>query len=309
MARISDTIRRLSAFPLLVVTGKGGVGKSAVSAVLARLLAVRQRVFLMEVDPRENLHHLLDVPPTGGEPVAVGRNLTLQNLKPRDVMDELVQERLKIGPLVRRVLAHPVYHHFAEGAPGLKETAVLGKALRLLEGHVPRRVPVPDTVIIDAPATGHGVSLLQAPQLVAEVVSSGPVGHMAEQIAAMVGDPRRTGVVLVAAAEEMPVQEALELIETMGARLGRGPELVVVNGMYPPVPPGERGCDPAADPACSLWQQRRRINEEQLERLLRHHDGVVAELPLLPVDRGPELVQRLADELERSLRFASAEVP
>lgn len=295
-----ELLDRLAGIQLLVVTGKGGVGKSAVTAALGRVLARHgHRILLIEVDPRENLHHLLGIEPSGGEVVAAGPRLWLQHLDGRGVLDDLVREKLKVGVLVDRVLASPIHRHFTEGAPGLKETAVFGRALRMLEGHVPRGLPKPAIVVLDAPATGHGVTWLAAPQLVSDVISSGPVGHMAAEIAAFLADRRRSGVLVVTAAEEMPVQETLELVDALRERFERLPELLVVNGLYPPVPPGHRP-DPA-DLLDLLWCRRRTINEQQLLRLGSAWQGPTVELPLLGVERGPELVEALARHLDDSL--------
>jgi hypothetical protein len=118
-------LNRLDRLELLVVTGKGGVGKSTVSAALGAYLANRGRkVLLIEVDPRENLHQLLDTPPSGGEIVEAASNLWLQHLDPRELLDDLVREKLKVGALARKVLASPVHLLGAEspresGAPPL----------------------------------------------------------------------------------------------------------------------------------------------------------------------------------------------
>ncbi len=302
-ARLLD---RLTSLELIVVTGKGGVGKTSLSAALGNLLTAAGRtVLLLETDPRESLHRLLDVPPSGGEIVDAGRRLFLQNLQPRTVLDDLVEERLKVGLLTRRVLASPVYQHFAEGAPGLKEAAILGRALRIVEGHGPRRLRKVDTVILDAPATGHGVTLLQAPLLVAEVIDSGPVHRMARDISAFLSDARRSGIVIATLAEEMPVNETLQLVELLDARLARRPEAIVVNGLYPPV----TGTGPEAatdDPALALWRERRCINDEQLGRLRDAWTGPLAELPLLPIDPGPALAGALARHLGEGLGATAA---
>src|SRR5574338_1686588 len=116
---------------LIVVTGKGGVGKTLVTALVGEVFAdAGRRVLLVETDPRESLHQMLGVPPSGGEIVAGRPGLFLQNLQPRRVLEQLVRERLRVDMLVRRVLASPVFDHFAEGAPGLKELAVLWHAVR-----------------------------------------------------------------------------------------------------------------------------------------------------------------------------------
>ncbi|HEX2165587.1 MAG TPA: ArsA family ATPase [Thermoanaerobaculia bacterium] len=294
----------LAARELLVVTGKGGVGKTALSAALGRLLAARRRTLVLEVDPRENLHHMLGVPPSGGEvaevpggaggPAGRAGGLWLQNLKPREVVDRLVAERLRIGPLARRVLASPVYEQFAEGAPGLKEVAVLGHALRLVEGRERGSWGDRfDLVVLDAPASGHGVSLLTAPKLLAEVIESGPVGTLGRELAAFVADPARCGVVAVTTPEEMPVQEAIELAATLAERFGRRPDLLVVNGVYPPFE-GGAAAEPAGDPGLALWHDRRRLQEREMARLDAEWAGPRVELPKLPLDPGPELAGTLA---------------
>lgn len=298
-----DLTQRLAARQLLVVTGKGGVGKTAVSAALARRLARRgRRVLVFEVDPRENLHQMLGIPPSGGDVHDAGGGLFLQNLKPREVVDEIVRERLKLEVLTRRVLESPVYQHFAEGAPGLKEVAILGHALRLLRGLDRRRREPVDLVVLDAPATGHGVSLLQAPRLLSDVIRKGPFGEMGRELAEFVTDPERCGVVLVTSAEEMPVDEALELVGVLETRLDRSPDLLVVNGLYPPLPAEERDGEDGDDELLELWRKRRRLNEKELARLVEHWQGPRVEIPLFPLDRGPDLVQALAR------RFEDAEV-
>jgi anion-transporting ArsA/GET3 family ATPase len=298
---MADVLRRLEQLQLVVVTGKGGVGKSVVTAALGRLLATRGRkVLLFEVDPRENLHQLLDTQPSGGEIIKASPNLFLQHIEPRELIDDLVREKLKVKLLVNRVLASPVHRHFTEGAPGLKESAVFGRALRMVEGHGPPALRRPDVVILDAPATGHGVSWLAAPQLVADVVRSGPIGHMAELIAAFLGDPNRFGVVVVTTAEEMPVEESKELIGALRTRLDRQPEAVIANALYPPTDDD----DGATDPATRLWRDRRAINVAQLERLDASWAGPLAEIPLMPLDPGPALVGAVARQLAAQLRSA-----
>ncbi len=289
---LADRLRRQQ---LLVVTGKGGVGKTTVSAALGRLLASRgRRVLLLEVDPRENLHHLLDVPPSGGEIVEAGARLRLQNVRPIAVVEELVRQRLKVELLVRRVLRSPVFQHFVEAGPGFKELAVLIHALRLAGGD---ERAGGELVVLDAPATGHGVSLLAAPSLVAEAIPHGPVGHLAQQLAALVSDPERCGIVIVTSAEEMPVQEALELIALLGGRLRRRPEAVIVNGLYPPVNGAAAAPAGAEAEALGLWIERRRTNERELARLAEAWTGPRIELPLLGLERGPDVVAGLERQL------------
>jgi anion-transporting ArsA/GET3 family ATPase len=287
-----NLIENLSRRQLLVVTGKGGVGKTVVSAVLGRALAaLGRRTLVVEVDPRENLHQMMGTPPSGGSILRAEERLWVQNLKPRQVLDQVVRDQLKLELLVRRVIDSPVYQHFAAGAPGLKEMAILGHAWRLLNGRGEPGMPDIDTVVIDAPATGHGVTLLAAPALVADVITNGPFAYMSGELATLIADPERCGIVVVTQAEEMPVEEALELRAALVQRIGREPEALVVNGLYPPLPPA-RGVD-GENELVSLWRRRRELNERELARLIERWKGPRVELPQLPLDRGPALLAAL----------------
>ena len=284
---------------LIVVTGKGGVGKTLVTALLGEVFAdAGRRVLLIETDPRESLHQTLGVPPSGGDIASVRSGLLLQNLQPRRVLEQLVRERLRVDLLVRRVLASPVFDHFAEGAPGLKELAVLGHALRVVRGE-DRQAPPVDMVVLDAPASGHAASLVTAPQLVSEIIREGPFGRMAADLSAFMADRERTGIVAVTHADEMPVQETLELRATLQEKFGRGPELLVVNAVLPPFPPGDEPADTSGAPLVKLWKMRRSINDRELRRIEATWAGARIQLPLVPIDRGPALIPALRPNLEQ----------
>jgi hypothetical protein len=116
---------------------------------------------------------------------------------------------------------------------------------------------------------------------------------MARDLAAFVADPVRCGVVLTALAEEMPVQEALELIALLREKIGRQPELVVANALYPAFPSGTsagRFSGSGATAVLGLWRQRRAVNDRELKRLRADWSGPITEVPLLPLDRGPALL-------------------
>jgi anion-transporting ArsA/GET3 family ATPase len=296
MALFEQLVRRR----FLVVTGKGGVGKTVVTALLGRLLSqAGKRVLLLEVDPRANLHELAGTPPSAGDIVPVGAGLYLQNLQPRYVMEQVVRDHLRVDMLVRRVVTSPVFQHFVDAAPGLKEMSILGHAWRALHGLGAEAKLKLDAIVLDAPATGHGLSLLTAPLVVSDVIREGPFGEMAGNLASFMTDPDRTGIVTVTLAEEMPVQEALELRAALQARIARVPELLVINGLYPRVPDSRRRAVAAHD---DLWQRRRAINDREVERLAASWPGPRVRLPLLPVGRGPDLVDALAPLFEDGLR-------
>jgi len=283
---------------LVVVTGKGGVGKTTVTAAIGRLLAAAgRRTLLLETDPRESLHQLLGTEPSGGRIVSAGPRLSVQNLQPIAVVETLVREKIKLKPLANKVLGSAVFQQFAQGAPGLKEMAVLGYALRTVRGDYRHKA---DVVVLDAPATGHGASMLAAPLVLADAVGDGQIGEMAKDLAAFIADPKRCSVVLATLAEEMPVQETIELMALLNRRVGRPPEWIVANALYPPFaePAGRKGFGAEA---LELWRRRREVNEQELERLQGAWSGPLAQLPLLPLDRGPALLEAVAGLLEEQL--------
>src|SRR3954463_12339821 len=107
-----ELMERMARRQLVVVTGKGGVGKTVISATLGRSLAAAgRRTLVVEVDPRENVHQMLGVPPSGGAIVQAESRLWVQNLKPRQVLDEIVRERLKLELLARRGGGRPLPPH------------------------------------------------------------------------------------------------------------------------------------------------------------------------------------------------------
>lgn len=282
---------------LVVVTGKGGVGKTTLAAVLGRLLADGgRRVLVLEADPRESLHQVFGAAPSGGEVVAVGPGLGFQNLQPQRVVEDLVHEKVPVGFLARKITASPAFQHAVAGAPGLKEVALLGHAYRSVFAGAKGSV---DVVVVDAPASGHALGLLTAPALLAEAIPGGQLGEMAADLAAFVANPAACSVVLATLAEEMPVQETLDLIRALEARTGRQPDRVIANGLVPPFP-----ARPPAGPAeaLALWRTRRAHQERELARLWSAWEGPRAELAQRPLPRGPELLADLCEQLAPQLR-------
>ena len=135
-------------------------------------------MLLLEIDPRESLYQLLDLPPSGGGVVRAVPGLYVQNLQPRAVLDRMVREQLRLGLVADRVLSSPVYRHFAEGAPGLKEMAVLGHALRVVQGRPDSEAPRGRTWSCSTPRPPATASRCSAaPLLVSEVIRDGPFGQ------------------------------------------------------------------------------------------------------------------------------------
>jgi len=219
---------------LLVLTGKGGVGKSVVGAAIA--LAARERgrrVLLVEVASPLEAARRLGAGPSHGRPTEIQPGLFTVNLDPAAVMEEYVRHVVRIDLLVRRILESPVYHRFFAAAPALKELMLLGKIMVLEEERTGlARRHAWDLVVVDAPATGHGLAFLKVPLAAAEAIPVGPVGHNARRILKLLRDRRRTALVIVAIPEEMAAVEAVELHRLAVDEVGVAPAAVVLNGCH-----------------------------------------------------------------------------
>jgi anion-transporting ArsA/GET3 family ATPase len=219
---------------LVVLTGKGGVGKSVVGAALAVAARERgKRVLLVEVAAPLEAARLLGGPPSQGRETEALPGLFTLNVDPAAVMDEYVRHVVKLDMLVRRILGSPIYHRFFAAAPGLKELMVLGKIMVIEEARARlSKKPQWDLVVLDAPATGHGLQFLKVPLAASAAVPVGPVGHNARRVLAMLRDPARTALVVVAIPEEMAVVEAVQFDRLAAGELGMEVAALVLNGCH-----------------------------------------------------------------------------
>jgi anion-transporting ArsA/GET3 family ATPase len=306
---------------LIVVSGKGGVGKSVVAAALARAAHDRgKRVLLAEVDAPTEAAGYLGVASRGTE-VAVEPGLSVLNLDPPAVMDEYVRHVVRIELLARRILGSEVYRRFFAAAPGLAELMVLGKVMVLVEARErwSRRF-LHDLVVLDAPATGHGLAFLKVPLAAAQAIPVGPVGGNARRILSLLRDAKRTALVLVAIPEEMAVVEALEFQDLATRELEMEPRALVLNACHERrlsdpqeaevLRLGAEGSDARLAPGLSLQAglaaARRHIRRRKLARfyetrLRRASQAPLVTLPFLFREAlGPADVRFLAERLAAS---------
>src|SRR5882762_10907045 len=218
---------------LLFFTGKGGVGKSTVTAAVALLAAERgKQVLLVEVDAKGHLTALFEHPPVGFDPVAVHPGVFAMQIDTEASLREYlkVQARVpvvgRLGPLAR------AFDFVANAAPGVKEILTVGKVCWELRESLAGRAPW-DLIVVDAAATGHVVSQLDAPRAIQELVHVGPVRAQTDWMVELLADPVLTSLNVVTAAEEMPVNETIELVARARAELRVPLGAVVVNRVLP----------------------------------------------------------------------------
>jgi anion-transporting ArsA/GET3 family ATPase len=216
------------------VSGKGGVGKTTVAAALA-LAGARAglRVILAEVGSDEVAPRLFEAKPKpvgyAGRELAPG--LRALRIDPYDALAEYLALQLGLRSLVDLVLGSRPFRQLMDAAPGWRELITLGKVWHLEQMRGDDGHPHCDLLVVDAPATGHGVRFLDAPRVVVSAVRAGPLRRHAAKVEALVEDPERTLLLPVSLAEELPVRETAELVERVRSEVGIAVDRVVVNAL------------------------------------------------------------------------------
>src|SRR4051794_45395 len=283
---------------LVFVTGKGGVGKTTVSACLARVAARRgKRVIVCELAAGDRSHDEVEVA-LGIHEIAVD---------PEAAMREYLTDQVG-GALSKVMTSSRIFMYLAAAAPGLRELLTIGKVWDLAQLDQRRTGDTPyDLVILDAPATGHALGMLRTPRTFRDVARVGPISRQAGQIDGFLTNPDLTGIVAVAAPEEMPVNETIDFIAALGDEMDLKPDAVVVNGVYsdrfrdPEIAAIEAaGADSPQVRAALSTHRRARHHRNQVRRLRRRAPALT--LPFLfEPELDPRSIEALADVLERGL--------
>ncbi|TNF34907.1 MAG: hypothetical protein EP329_06775 [Deltaproteobacteria bacterium] len=218
----------------VIVAGKGGVGKSTMCAALG-LMAARagKRTIIAELNTREKAPHFFGKPDSGYDAQEIWENLYSINIQPEPALHEYGLMKLKFERVFKLVFENEAMQRLLRMVPGMNELILLGKAFNLERERTRRGDPVWDMIIVDAPATGHGVSLLRLPQVVLEVSRTGPMADEVRAMRDLLQDPARTMLNLVSLPEEMPVKETIMLSEQVDSILQIPKGYLLVNGVFP----------------------------------------------------------------------------
>lgn len=305
---------------LIVVTGKGGVGKTTVAAALA-LLAARagRRTTVVEVGGQSRVAELFGFPPAEpGEDVRLEDRLSAISIDPDRALLEWVQA---LGGRVpgRILTSSGTFQYFAAAAPGAREIVTMIKIWRLASARPSRRAP--ELVIFDAPATGHALGMLRSPDTFSRIARVGPIVRDTGHVRELLADPARSAYVAIAQGTEMAVTETIELQQGLLAATGRELDAVVVNAMLPrrfsapeleridELLAGRRRAGPedpvaAAVRAAHQVHARASYQHGQVTRLRRRGFEVLALpfvwAPALDLEALEHLVARLGHGLERA---------
>jgi anion-transporting ArsA/GET3 family ATPase len=301
---------------LVFVSGKGGVGKSTVAAALG-LVAARRGLWTMvaEVSGQDRVVREFGREPRSFSEIELTENLYGFSIEPREALEEYLRDQLPSKRLADVVGGSRMFQYLAAATPGLSELATIGKLWELaqLERRT-RGAGAYDLVVVDAPATGHGVAIMHTPKTFSDIARVGPIARQAGKIHAFISDPELTGVVSVSLPEEMAVNEAIVIHDELADGFGLELDLSVLNQMLPDrfsdeeAPRLERAgaeLDGFARFAVAVAraEHERGIQErEQRARLVEGTGLEPVELPLLPQrELGRDGIGKLADHLEASL--------
>jgi anion-transporting ArsA/GET3 family ATPase len=315
--RVMDVRRFCTTSNVIIVAGKGGVGKTTVTAALA-VTAAREglRVMIVEVEGKSGLPAMFDAPPLGYDELPLRDGVQARFLTPDAALVEyLVSHGMK--RISKRLRASGALEVVATAVPGMKDILVLGKVKSIEE------TKVADLILVDAPAAGHAVTFLLSARGLLDAVRVGPVRKQASDVVELLSDPKRSQVLLVTLPEETPVSEVIDTAFAIEDRAGVSLGPVVINGCFPALPSGiaadltaaavlrdaevagrfvsEREARDLAG-ATAFRAERHGVQREQIERLARALPLPQIRLPFVfTPDIGTAQLDVLADALTEGI--------
>jgi len=286
---------------VVVVAGKGGVGKTTVTAAMARMAAgLGLSVLIVEVEGKTGLATAFGAEDLEYDERTLAPGIRARSLTPDVALVEYLEEH-GLRRISRRLVKSGLVEVVSTAVPGIKDILVLGKVKQL------ERAGAADLILVDAPAAGHAVSFLMSPRGLRDTVRSGPLQGQAEDVLSMLTDPTRCRVMLVTLAEETPVNEVVETAFALEDKVGVDLGPVVVNGLYPvleglDVDPTAFGVGPdeagALSAAAGFRARRQELQQAQVARLASALPLPQLHLPsLFTVDLGPSDIGTLASAM------------
>ncbi len=283
---------------LIFVMGKGGVGKTTISAALA-IAAERmgKRVLLAEIGDSDAIGQIFINDTLPEKPLKIADRIWGARVNPKSELAAYVYDHINSTFFANRITRSRLFDYLVAAAPGLKEIMSLGRIWRWTLEADSANQSAYNFIIVDAPATGHGLSLLKLPRVLIEMIRFGPIVKEVRRLESLLKDPARTWLTLVALAEELPVNEALQLYQAADSELGMPLKMIFINAVYPRVfTPSEvdqidaliharRGDN--TDPSCHMLLEaadhlirRRRRQQPYIDQIRHKTSGGVMEIPI-----------------------------
>jgi anion-transporting ArsA/GET3 family ATPase len=281
---------------LVFVTGKGGVGKSTLSIALGLAAAARgKRTILCEIASQENASRVFRKGEVGFHEVEMADNLWTISIDPDESLREYLLLQLKVRAMRDLLVRSRIFNYLTAATPGLKELVTIGKIWELAQPvRKVKKAREYDLVIVDAPATGHGIGFLQTPRTFANIARMGPIHSQAQELDRYITDHETTGVAIVSIPEEMPVNESAHLEQQLRDEVGISVDRIYMNALYPErfderdageleraLNGGANGAPMAAIRAALSEHRRANSQREQLQRLERAVSTPIKTLPFI----------------------------
>ncbi|MGI9603755.1 MAG: ArsA-related P-loop ATPase [Acidimicrobiales bacterium] len=303
-----DPDRFFAASRVVIVAGKGGVGKTVVTASLARAAAATGLdTLVVDVQGRSGLGRFFGADELTYEATELfaddsGGRVTGRVLSPDEALVEWLEDH-GMKRVARRMARSGVLEVVATATPGIKDLLVLAKVKQM------ERAQAADLILIDAPAAGHAITFMQSPATLAETARVGAINRQATDVLEMLGDRSRCRVVLVALPEETPINELVDTAFSLEDRVGVALAPVVMNGMYPVLddldgePP--RAPQAVVEALADAGALRRRRQELQAHQVQRLADQLPLHQLMLPHRFGGALT---SDDVEHFAEVLLAEI-
>lgn len=224
LAAILD--RRLS-----IISGKGGVGKTTLAAVLGIVLSKEgRRTLVAEVEGKDTLATMFGAPPLTTQPAELADSLWGMKITPEESLEEYFDVQLHMKRIAKPLINSQLVDYVTHSAPGLRDILMLGK---VWYAAVKRRDF--DHIVLDTAAAGHAVSMLRSPEGFLHAVPIGPLANHTKQVLDWLQDPTQVGIHLASMPEEMPINETIETTRLLEEKLGMNVSHVFMNMVYPPI--------------------------------------------------------------------------
>lgn len=302
---------------LILFSGKGGVGKTTIASAFALSCALRgQKTLLIELNVKDRLSAMFGAVEVGTEITEIEENLYAVNTTPKAALEEYGMMILRLKLVYKAVFENNTVSSFFRVIPGLNELVMLGKAYFHVNELGDDGKPRWDKVVIDAPATGHGIFFMRIPSVITSIIDSGPMFSEARKIEELLQDPQRTALCLVTLPEEMPVNETLMFRKVVEDELKVPMGAIIANCVYPSIFSQEEmqwitqtGDDPIKNEAsrdfievARFRTSRVNMQQEYLDLLKREIEDPQAHVPYYFTERFDfTTIRKIAQDLEDQL--------
>lgn len=260
---------------LIFISGKGGVGKTTVCILLAKLAASqKKKTLLIEMNSSGRIAPLFGADPSDEE-IPLGPYISTINLTPKNCFEEYVLMQIRFKTIYEVFFNNKFVTNFINATPGLSEVLLLGKIYDLERQKQSKlsNKPLYDLIIVDMPATGHGLSAMEVPHVIESAVKVGPLHSNAQKMNQLFGNAEKTAFSLVTLAEEMPVTETKEYADALKAKTNVHFGPLFINNIMPEVPSIQTKAKNVPEDLKIYWQyydlawHRHELNQNYLSEL------------------------------------------